>query len=93
MQPALRMYKIWVEEPRRDHWDECKAGSGAKRPAGLGPWIHICFWFICFWPCHSAYGILVPQPGIRPTHPAVEAQSFHYYYFIYFWLCWVFVAA
>ena len=28
-----------------------------------------------FWLCHVACGMLVPQPGIEPTPPAVEAQS------------------
>ena len=28
-----------------------------------------------FWPCHAAYGILVPQPGIEPVPPAVEVRS------------------
>ena len=31
--------------------------------------------FFFFWPCHAACGILVPQPGIEPTPPALEAQS------------------
>ena len=82
MEPALKTYEMWVEEPRKDAGNECKAGSGAKRPAGLGPRIHVCFGFVCFWPCHSAYEILVPKPGIKPTPPAVEAQSFHCYSFI-----------
>lgn len=31
--------------------------------------------FSCFfWPCHRACGILVPRPGIKPMHPALEAQ-------------------
>ena len=29
---------------------------------------------IFFWPCPTACGILVPQPGIEPMPPAVEAQ-------------------
>ena len=28
-----------------------------------------------FWPCHVACGILVPQPGIEPVPPAMEARS------------------
>ena len=28
-----------------------------------------------FWLCRLACGILVPQPGIEPVPPAVEAQS------------------
>ena len=26
-------------------------------------------------PCRTAYGILVPPPGLKPVPPAVEAQS------------------
>ena len=28
---------------------------------------------LIFWPCHTAYGILVPQPEIEPVPPALEA--------------------
>ena len=28
-----------------------------------------------FFPYHMACGILVPQPGIEPIYPALEAQS------------------
>ena len=28
-----------------------------------------------FWPCCAACGILVPQPGIEPVPPDLEAQS------------------
>ena len=27
----------------------------------------VCFWFFFFWPCITAFGILVPQPGIEPV--------------------------
>ena len=40
-----------------------------------------CFyasWF-SFWPLHMAYGILVPQPGIRPSFPEVEVWSFNHW--------------
>ena len=32
--------------------------------------------FFIFWPRfgHAAYGILVPQPGVEPVPPAVEAR-------------------
>ena len=30
---------------------------------------------VCFWPCHTGYGILVPRPGIKHMPPAWEAQS------------------
>ena len=31
--------------------------------------------FFFFWLCFTARGILVPQPGIEPVPPAVEARS------------------
>ena len=41
-----------------------------------------CFWifwfcllFFLFWPCYTAYGILVPQPGIEPIPLAMKARS------------------
>ena len=43
-----------------------------------GPNILHCFCLlVCFtfWPHCSACGILVPQPGNEPTHPAQESQS------------------
>ena len=33
------------------------------------------FIFNLFWPCCTACGILVPQPGIELVPPAAEAQS------------------
>ena len=38
-----------------------------------------CFGFFFFWLCRTAYGILVPWPGIKPTPPAVEAQSLNHW--------------
>ena len=32
-----------------------------------------------FLPCHMAHGILVPQPGIKPTPPALEGQSLNHW--------------
>ena len=31
--------------------------------------------FIYFWPRHTACGILVSQPGVKPAPPALQAQS------------------
>ena len=31
------------------------------------------------WPCYVACGILVPRPGVEPTPPALEAQSFNHW--------------
>ena len=36
------------------------------------------FFFLIFWPHQVACGILVPQPGIEPVPPAVEAQSLNH---------------
>ena len=36
--------------------------------------------FSClFGPCHAACGIWVPQPGIKPMHPALEVQSLNHW--------------
>ena len=35
--------------------------------------------FFFFWPRRAACGILVPQPGIKPAPPAVEAQSLNHW--------------
>ena len=32
-----------------------------------------------FWPCHVAYGILVPQSGIESVVPALGAQSLNHW--------------
>ena len=32
-----------------------------------------------FWPHHTACGILVAQPGVKPTPPAVEALSLNHW--------------
>ena len=37
-------------------------------------YLFVCL-FIYFWPHLAACRILVPQPGIEPMPPAVEAQS------------------
>ena len=37
-----------------------------------------CFVFF-FWPCCTAYGILIPRPGIEPMPPALEAWSLNHW--------------
>ena len=34
---------------------------------------------VVFWPCHEACRVLVPQPGIEPMPPAVEAWSLNHW--------------
>ena len=36
------------------------------------------FWFL-FWPRRTACGILLPQPGVEPPSPAVEARSLNHW--------------
>ena len=38
-------------------------------------WLFIVSFFFFLFGCITASGILVPQPGIEPMPPAVEAQS------------------
>ena len=33
------------------------------------------FYFQIFWPCHTACGILVPQPGFEPTPPCIGSTE------------------
>ena len=41
--------------------------------------IYVLFLFyLIFWPHHVSSGILVPQPGIKPKTPALEAQSLNH---------------
>ena len=40
----------------------------------FSPSLYLAFYFT-FWLCCTACGILVPQPGIKATPPAVEAWS------------------
>ena len=35
----------------------------------------VCPGTFFFWQCHTACGILVCRPGIKPEHPAVEVWS------------------
>ena len=35
--------------------------------------------FLCFWLHCTACGILVPQPGIEPTPPALEVWSLNHW--------------
>ena len=35
--------------------------------------------FVCFWPRHVAYGILVPRPGIETMPPVLGAWSFNHW--------------
>ena len=43
--------------------------------------IFILFYVIFSWPCHMAYGILVPQPGIEPSPLALESQNVKHWTF------------
>ena len=53
-------------------------GGGVTPEKGfLEFWNILCLFF--FWPCHAACGILLPQPGVEPVPPAVEAQSLNHW--------------
>ena len=38
-------------------------------------WLKYKLIFFFFWPCHTAYRILIPQSGLEPRATAVKAQS------------------
>ena len=39
----------------------------------------VSYFVFIFWLHHAAFGILVPQPGIEPSPPALEAQSLNHW--------------
>ena len=41
--------------------------------------VFIIIIILIFWPCHVAWGILVPRPGIEPVPSALEAWSFNHW--------------
>ena len=41
--------------------------------------VFIIIFFRFSWLCHTACGILVPQPGIEPAPPAVEVWTFNHW--------------
>ena len=41
---------------------------------GDGSFFRFCFILLFFWLCRTAYGILVPRPGIEPESLAVKAR-------------------
>ena len=41
--------------------------------------LSLFFFFLNFWLHNTACGILVPRPGIKPTCPALEAQSLNHW--------------
>ena len=42
-------------------------------------WTACIFFFLIFWLCHMACGILVPPPGIEPAPPALETRSLNHW--------------
>ena len=37
------------------------------------------YFYLVFWPCRAACGILVPQPGIEPVPAVLVAQSLNHW--------------
>ena len=54
-------------------WSEGSSAAAGQR--ALPVCQALCRVSFFFWPCRTACGILVPQPGIEPASPALEAQS------------------
>ena len=42
-------------------------------------WKRVNFLLAYFWPCRTAFRILVPHQGSNPVLPAVEVQSLHHW--------------
>ena len=74
----------WMEEKKekmlfRRKWSNCRliqlcVGERGWRWEHANPTFYFIFWLYC-----TACGILVPQPGIEPVSPAVEAQSLNHW--------------
>ena len=70
---------VWMEfrSPGCVHICNCEASCkvGLSWVGAMGPEqiAYVIFFFL--WLCCEVCGILVPQPGIEPMLPAVEAQS------------------
>ena len=61
-------------------FDHRKYYYGTTLRTDLGKCSFLFFSFLFFfWLCCMACGILVPQPGIEPMPPALEAQSFNHW--------------
>ena len=57
--------------------NESKKQTEARSQGSLAHDIKLGHFF--FWPCHTACGILVAQPGIKSMPPAVEALSLNHW--------------
>ena len=67
-------------------WDLPRSGIKPVSPALVGrffttepPGKFSLFLKICFWSCCIACRILVPQPGMEPMPPAMEAQDLNHW--------------
>ena len=64
-QPRNRKFILWACESVSVLW--------------ISSFVSFFSLFFFFWPCTVACGILVPQPGIELSSPAVEAQSLNHW--------------
>ena len=71
--PTREIYAPWYLPVNID--SHSKSASFPSLPRALGIVVYLKNKYIGFWLCHAACRIFVPQPGIEPKPPAVEAPS------------------
>ena len=62
---------LWRKSTESAGW----GGTVPRQQAEAFICLFVVIYIFGFWLCCVACRILVPQPGIKPMHPAVEAQS------------------
>ena len=81
-----------IFNPNKEKWEWGSSGDMAGMwrllPPPQSPYLphppnmhgfYYYYYYYYFWPCHIAWGILVPWPGVEPTPSAVEAWSLNHW--------------
>ena len=85
----LNIFRPWLTT---SNWNLRKQNRGSAGTTTIVPSLSF-FQLSLFWLCSVACRILVPQPGIKPVTPAVEAKSLNHWTarevpsYIPFWGC------
>ena len=68
-----------IRTPTFTHEERSLGGNLSKFVQLIEVFLTPFFFFFFFWSPHTAYGILVPQTGIKPTPPMLEAWCPNYW--------------